>query len=189
MITFEAVLVSVVVVAAILWFFRSSRVALKKPEVGAVYLVKAGRNSWFHKIGMTARPFRERKQELLRTHNDGKPIHEVALIRNLPFAWDVEQYFHKRISKTRYHLKGRRDNPNTANRGKEFYVLKTASDVDFFLSTLERAVDDVRRVAKRRGRWPDDADERVNLVVWRGGKPSEPIFLYANRVDHQEAAE
>lgn len=151
MISFEIHLIGLLVLALLGWFFRSSRVALRKPDAGTVYFVKADPNSWFHKVGMTIRPFRERKQELEGTHNDGNRMHEVAVIRNMPFAWDVEQYFHKRISRTQFHMKGRRYNPNTRDRGKEFYVLKKPDDVEFVLATLERAAKEVCRVAKTPG--------------------------------------
>ncbi|CTQ47317.1 GIY-YIG nuclease family protein [Roseibium aggregatum] len=182
MISFETLLIVLVIVAVAYFFFRGSRVSLKKPEKGTVYFVRASYKSWFHKVGYTVRPFVERKSELERNYNGGKRVFEVALIDNMPFAWDVEQWAHKRLNKTRYHLKGRRDNVNTRDKGKEFYVLKHQQDVEFFLDTLQTAVSDVRRVAITRGRWPSDADQFVKITVWLDGRRQPPVFPFRKEI-------
>jgi hypothetical protein len=126
---------------------RRSRLRIRHPRPGTLYVVQDLARPDLFKVGITHRTAKARKQEIRRTMADGE-LREILRLY-IPHVRDVEAEAHRRLCRRRTRLPG---------RGREWFRADGHGPI---LAEVARAARDVRRHARH---WRRDAPTSAHLL-------------------------
>lgn len=129
------------------------------PRWGRVYALRDTAVPRLVKVGFTCRRMTARRDEVSETMAGGAFLVQV-------FA--IDGFFPQAVE-ARAHIRLRRHRARVAGRGREWFMAGRRGGCTHIARAMVQAARDVRRAAKRAGRWEPWMDDRVRTVRREGG--------------------
>jgi hypothetical protein len=159
---------AIVAILSVIAIFRRIRrapfIRLGRFRVVSVYIFRDKGYPGIIKVGMTTKACMARKKQVSRTMAEGSELAQVYALDHVPFPRAVERLAHTMLARHRVWW------PKGSKRGVEWFHAADAKAIERAIAAVERAARMVRTAARKKRRWPTDADARVS--VWRlsGGR-------------------